>query len=207
MKVKQTGSVFDNHGLWYYSVKLPGEKTRRQVPLKAPGATHALTTDRPRSMAEQAAARWWEEHTRQQPKRERTDGTTVGELCAAWGAHALEYYRRADGTPTSEAAQVTIGVRLFRDMYARATLKELRHADLLRWRDAVERSGVARVTVNRRIGILKRMMAWALDEGLIDATTKAVKFRRLDYDIAAAQERIRAAGLPERLASRLAEGH
>lgn len=30
MKLKQTGSVFDNHGLWYYSVQLPGEKKRRQ---------------------------------------------------------------------------------------------------------------------------------------------------------------------------------
>jgi len=35
---------------------------------------------------------------------------------------------------------------------------------------------------------------------------KTVRFRRLDYDVAAAQARIRAAGLPERLASRLAEG-
>jgi len=36
---------------------------------------------------------------------------------------------------------------------------------------------------------------------------KTVTFRRLEYDIAAAQARIRAAGLPDRLAERLAEGH
>ena len=48
MKLKQTGSVFDNHGLWYYSVQLPGEKKRRQVPLRAPGAKHTMRTDRPR---------------------------------------------------------------------------------------------------------------------------------------------------------------
>ena len=40
MKMKQTGSVWDNHGLWYYSVKLPGEKTRRNVPLKASNSNH-----------------------------------------------------------------------------------------------------------------------------------------------------------------------
>ena len=34
MKLKQTGSVFINHGLWYYSVQLPGEKRRKQVPLR-----------------------------------------------------------------------------------------------------------------------------------------------------------------------------
>ena len=52
MKLKQTGSVFDNHGLWYYSVQLPGEKKRRQVTLRAPGSKHTLRTDRPRKMAE-----------------------------------------------------------------------------------------------------------------------------------------------------------
>ena len=35
---------------------------------------------------------------------------------------------------------------------------------------------------------------------------RTVRFRRLDYDIAAAQAKIREAGLPERLAQRLALG-
>jgi hypothetical protein len=38
----------------------------------------------------------------------------------------------------------------------------------------------------------------------IDANT--IELRRLDYDIATAQKKIRAAGLPERLAERLALG-
>ncbi len=42
-------------------------------------------------------------------------------------------------------------------------------------------------------------MTYDLDEGLIE-------IRRLDYDIAGAQAKIRAAGLPERLAERLAVG-
>jgi diadenosine tetraphosphatase ApaH/serine/threonine PP2A family protein phosphatase len=41
---------------------------------------------------------------------------------------------------------------------------------------------------------------------LYEPATRTVRFRRLDYDIAAAQARIRAAGLPERLAERLALG-
>ena len=57
MKHKQTGSIFDKHGLWYYVVQLPGENKRRQVPLKAPDAKHTLTVDWPRKMAEEAAAR------------------------------------------------------------------------------------------------------------------------------------------------------
>ena len=41
---------------------------------------------------------------------------------------------------------------------------------------------------------------------LYNPKTRTVQFRRLEYDIEAAQARIRAAGLPERLADRLAVG-
>ena len=41
---------------------------------------------------------------------------------------------------------------------------------------------------------------------LYDAASREVSFRRIEYDIAAAQERIRMAGLPERLAERLQYG-
>lgn len=41
---------------------------------------------------------------------------------------------------------------------------------------------------------------------IYDQATRQVKFRRLEYDVQAAQERIRMAGLPERLAERLALG-
>ena len=41
---------------------------------------------------------------------------------------------------------------------------------------------------------------------LYDPMTRTVRFRRLEYDVAAAQERIRMAGLPDRLAERLEFG-
>lgn len=41
---------------------------------------------------------------------------------------------------------------------------------------------------------------------IYDMQERTVRFRRLQYDIASAQKRIRAAGLPERLAERLAVG-
>lgn len=171
MKLKQTGTVFVHSGLWYYSVKLPGDAKRRQVPLKAPGAEHTLAADRPRRMAEAAAARYWEENTKQLRKGD-AKAVTVDDVCAAYCEHAATYYRREDGTPTGEASAIAVGVRLFRQLYGRAAIAELTHADIVRWRDALERSGIARVTVNKRAGILKRMMAWALDAGHISAATK-----------------------------------
>ena len=174
MKMRQTGTVFDNHGLWYYSVKLPGEAKRRQVPLKAPGAKHTMRTDRPRKMAEDAAARYWAEHTRQSVVRKRREaGITVEEVCAAWCANAAVYYRHADGTPTSGAGDAERDVRLFRELYGGAAMSELTHRDMLLHRDALVRSGICRNTVNRRTSAVKRMIAWALDEALIPATVKA----------------------------------
>ena len=41
---------------------------------------------------------------------------------------------------------------------------------------------------------------------LYDPKARKIRFRRIEYDVAAAQERIRLAGLPERLAERLAVG-
>jgi diadenosine tetraphosphatase ApaH/serine/threonine PP2A family protein phosphatase len=41
---------------------------------------------------------------------------------------------------------------------------------------------------------------------LYDMDAQTIELRRLEYDIAAAQAKIRAAGLPERLAERLAYG-
>jgi diadenosine tetraphosphatase ApaH/serine/threonine PP2A family protein phosphatase len=42
--------------------------------------------------------------------------------------------------------------------------------------------------------------------GIVDTTTSTIHFRRVEYDIEAAQQRILAAGLPERLARRLDRG-
>ena len=41
---------------------------------------------------------------------------------------------------------------------------------------------------------------------IYDPKARKVSFRRLEYDVEAAQQRIRLAGLPDRLASRLAVG-
>ena len=172
MKLKQNGSLLDNHGLWYYSVRLPGESKRRLVPLRAPGSKHTMRSDRPRKMAEEAAARYWEEHTRQ-AKRHEPAGSTVADICAAWDAHCRDSYRGPDGKPTSTAINAILDVRMFRELFCHAAMAELTHADMLKLRDALVRSGVSRSTVNARLWRVKYMIAWALDEGLIPAAVKA----------------------------------
>ncbi len=189
MKMKQRGSIVRHHGYWFYYVKLPGQDKRRMLALRAPGAKHGLADDRPREMAEQAAARIWEEATRQSRKHNQ-NGATVDDVCAAYCAHAREYYRRPDGSRTSEPANIEIGLRLFRKMFGRAVMCELTHQDMLKHRDALIRSGLARVTVNRRIDIAKRMVSWAFDEAFITSSVKVElsQVKRLKRGRSAARE-------------------
>lgn len=51
-----------------------------------------------------------------------------------------------------------------------------------------------------------RDLVWRASYLLYTPAAQTVEWRRVDYDIATAQKKIREAGLPERLASRLSEG-
>ena len=166
---KPRGSVFDNNGYWFVNVRLPGDPKRRKYPLCAPGSDRAMRSDRPREMAVEAAHRLWERATRQQ-KASPASTLTVDDLCAAYLRHAVVYYRGDAG----EAATCACACRTWRELHGSRPVAELVHTDMLAVRDALVRRGLARVTVNRYVGIIgNRLLPWALDEGLIRATVKA----------------------------------
>lgn len=162
------GSVFDNNGYWYVKVRLPGETKRKNHPLKAPGALHAMRSDRPVEMAIEAAHRLWEEAAG--TRRRTSEGTSVDDVCDAFVAYARNYYTGS----SNEAANCALAARYFRDVHGARSIGELVHADMLAVRDAMLRNPkLCRSTVNRYMQILsRRMMPWALDRGLIRAATK-----------------------------------
>ena len=157
------GSVVDNNGYWCYLVKLPGEAKRRKHPLRAPGATAAMRTDRPREMALEAAHRLWESTVRQE--RRAPAGALVGDIIDAWARHVPEYYK-------GDGAKYMLPTRDLRDLFGDRAASELRHVDMLAVRDAYVRHGWSRTYVNGALWVLKAMWSWALDEGLISAATK-----------------------------------
>lgn len=167
------GTIYNNNGKWYYAVRLPGEKKRKAYPLKAAGHDVALSADRPRELAVQAAWRLWESRTRPigtTTLRQRT----VEEICAAYCEHTLTYYRRPDGEQTSEVPLARLALRTLRDMFGGEVPSGLSHADMLRVRDVMMRSGeLSRTTVNAYMARMRRMWAWALDAAMISATVKA----------------------------------
>ncbi len=161
------GSVYVNNGYWVFETRLPGEKERRKHGLCAPGATHAMRGDRPREMALAAAHRIWEAAARRE--RREAPGCSVSDLCDAYARHVDEYYKGS-----GEASACTCATRILREMFGALAVGELKHTDLVRVREAFVRHGYTRNTCNKYTRIItNRMMPWAFDEGLINATTKA----------------------------------
>ena len=165
--VGHKGSIFDNNGYWYVKVRLPGELRRTNHPLKAPGAKHAMRSDRPIELAMEAAHRLWEEAAGL--RRQTSEGTTVNDVCDAFVEHSRTYY--AD---SGESSTCAIATRYFKDVHGHRSIGELVHADMLTVRDAMLRNPkLCRSTVNRYMQVLtRRMMPWALDRGFIRAATK-----------------------------------
>ena len=167
------GTVYVNNGKWYYRVRLPGEKQRTLHKLCAPGHDVAMSADRPRELAVQAAWRIWEHANRRTPSTV-VKSKTVEDVCAAYCKHAETYYRRQDGTPTSEQASIPLSLRPLRDLYADTPVTALTHQDMIRVRNAIiSWNTCSRTTVNFYMDRIRRMWRWALDEGLVPASVTA----------------------------------
>lgn len=166
------GSVYVNNGYWWYAVRLPGEKKRKARKLCAPGSDMALHSDRARDVAVAAARKIWEDATRRVPTT-HVQSLSVDAICGLFVEHCSTYYRRQDGSPTSETRTCQCALRTLREMFGARPTAELQHSDMLAVRDALVRRGVCRNTVNCYLDRVRRMWSWALDEGYVSATHKA----------------------------------
>jgi integrase len=92
---------------------------------------------------------------------------TVSQLAERHKEHAIQYYRRPDGTPTGEAENFTdamaIPIRLFGDM----EVVDFELANLRRCREKMVDSGLCRTTINSRINRIRRVFRWAAGEQLV----------------------------------------
>jgi len=166
------GTLWVNRGRWNWRVRLPGEKKRRNFPLRLSGAKLALPEERGRDLAVSLAWRQWEkvtrEHDAEQPAAPTLD-SVAGQFCA-W---ARTYYRRADGSLTGESDNCEYALRPLRAKLGDESIDNVGYASLLQVRDTLETSGLQRTTINQRVGIWRRFIAWALENRLCLPTTKA----------------------------------
>lgn len=103
---------------------------------------------------------------------------TVEELIAAFWRHAKVYYRNPDGSPAGELENFRCALRPLRRMYANLAaadfgplkLKALRE-EMIRPAVATDgpRAGWSRPYVNKQVGRIKTVFAWAVEHEMIPA--------------------------------------
>ncbi len=93
---------------------------------------------------------------------------TVNEVILAfWTRHAEAHYRRADGTQTGELGNYRDSVRSLRQLFGNSLAKDFGPLALKAARQAMIESGLARGTINQRVGRIVRLFKWAASEELV----------------------------------------
>src|SRR5262249_53674712 len=102
---------------------------------------------------------------------------TVSELMLAFWDYVEQHYRHPDGTPTSEVKNFRDALRPLRHAYGKTkarefgplALKAVREMMIHGWVDPDygPRPGLARGVINRRIGRIRRMFKWAVENELV----------------------------------------
>lgn len=95
---------------------------------------------------------------------------TILELVAAFWAHAEVYYRKPDGTVTSELSVFRGAFRVLKQLYGSASASDFGPKALKNVRDEMIRSGWCRRSINKQVGRIKAMFKWAAEQELIPAT-------------------------------------
>lgn len=94
---------------------------------------------------------------------------TVEELMAAFWAHVEAYYRRPDGSPTSEVDSFRQSLRPVRARYAETPVDQFGPLALKALREELISRGYVRRSVNQRVGRIKRMFKWGVENELVPA--------------------------------------
>jgi integrase len=99
----------------------------------------------------------------------RKRGLSIARMIDLYLEHADSYYRHPDGTVTGEAESIRCAVRVLRKTYGRTRADEFRPLKLKAVREKLVEAGLCRRSVNARIGRIKRMFKWAVENELIAA--------------------------------------
>lgn len=107
----------------------------------------------------------WLAAGRQTPREQAP--LTVVELLAAFWRHAQTYYRKPDGTPTSEAENYRQAMVPLRETYGRTPAAEFGPLALKTVRDNMVARGWVRTNVNKQVSRIKSIFRWAAENELI----------------------------------------
>ena len=92
---------------------------------------------------------------------------TIEELILSYWKHAEGYYRRADGTASSELDNHRQALRLLRRLYGETDAADFGPRALKAVREHLIRQGLCRPSINRRIQRICQMFQWAAAEEML----------------------------------------
>lgn len=100
-------------------------------------------------------------------RKRGTADLTIGEILAAFQAHALSHYRRADGTLTSEIGSFAAVSRLLREQRANSHASEFGPLALKAVRERMIEAGWSRKHINKQVNRIRHIFRWAAENELI----------------------------------------
>lgn len=102
------------------------------------------------------------------PEAEKT-GPTVNEIILGFLKAHDGYYRRADGTPTGELDNFKDSLRPLKKLLGTTAAKDFSPKKLKLVRQGMVKAGLARSTINQRVGRIRHVFKWAESEEMIPA--------------------------------------
>lgn len=87
---------------------------------------------------------------------------SIGDLAAAYRAHAYEYYRKPNGRLTREHLNIGQAVRPLEERFGDLAIDDFGPRQFREVRDAMIASGLTRKTINQRMGKIRRMFSWGV---------------------------------------------
>ena len=160
-KVGVPGSIYRNKNRYWWKVALPGEDLPKARALKPRGAKFA-TTDY--NVAVEVAREMWQRAMYAVDRVADEDDSITG-LVQAYMRHALQYYRLSN-----ESENIRRGMSILIEMFPTMTAEDFGPRDLKAVQQALIDRPLARTTVNKYVGMIKRMFDWAVEEERVPAS-------------------------------------
>jgi len=158
--MKPPGTIYLNKNRYWWKVKLPGQKTFKQIPLVPLGGRFA-TKDK--TVAIEVAKAVWKKAL---GSGDATDTRKLSGIAAAYLKHCQTYYQNS-----REYENVELAVRSFLLQTNDGPAEDFGPLRLQECRQQLIDQGLSRSTINSRIGKIKRMFKWACAQQLIPVTT------------------------------------
>lgn len=95
---------------------------------------------------------------------------TVNEIIVLFWKHAEQHYRHRDGTPTNELTDFRYSLKPLRELYGHTLAKDFGPLSLKAAREKMIDAGLCRGVVNQRIGRVRRLFRWAVENELVPSS-------------------------------------